>query len=53
VEWFTFSNEIFGGYNTPQEAYAFLFNKIHGKGTWEQNPFVWVYDFELTNASKS
>ncbi|OJV17950.1 MAG: hypothetical protein BGO30_08380 [Bacteroidetes bacterium 41-46] len=33
--------------NTPQEAYAALINKINGKGTWEKNPFVWVYDFKL------
>ncbi len=22
-------------------------NKLSGKGTWESNPYVWVYDFEL------
>lgn len=33
--------------NTPQEAYASLIDKINGKGTWEENPFVWVYDFKL------
>lgn len=32
---------------TPREAYAALINKISGKGTWESNPFVWVYDFKL------
>lgn len=31
----------------PREAYAMLINKINGKGTWESNPFVWVYDYEL------
>jgi hypothetical protein len=30
------------------EAYADLIDSIYGKGTWEQNPFVWIYDFELT-----
>lgn len=34
-------------YSTPQKAYAALINKINGKGTWEKNPFVWVYDFKL------
>lgn len=29
------------------EAYAFLIEKICGKGTWESNPWVFVYDFEL------
>lgn len=32
---------------TPQEPYATLIDKISGKGTWERNPFVWVYEFEL------
>ena len=31
----------------PQEAYATLINKMYGKGTWESNPYVFVYDFEL------
>lgn len=34
-------------YNTPREAYAVLIDKVSGKGTWERNPWVWVYDFEL------
>jgi hypothetical protein len=34
-------------WNTPQEAYAALIDSIK-KGTWESNPFVWVYDFKLT-----
>jgi hypothetical protein len=33
--------------NTPKRAYAALIDKISGKGTWESNPFVWVYDFNL------
>lgn len=32
---------------TPREAYAALIDKVSGKGTWESNPYVWVYDFEL------
>ena len=36
------------GYLQPSDAYAALINKINGKGTWEKNPFVWVYDFKLT-----
>ena len=36
-------------YNYSQQAYAALINKIHGKGTWESNPYVWVYDFKLVN----
>lgn len=32
---------------TPREAYAALIDKISGKGTWESNPYVFVYTFEL------
>lgn len=34
-------------FDTPQEAYAVLIDGINGKGTWENNPWVWVYDYEL------
>lgn len=34
---------------TPQEAYAALIDKISGKGIWESNPYVFVYDFELVD----
>lgn len=33
--------------DTPRQAFAALIDKINGKGTWERNPYVWVYDFEL------
>lgn len=32
---------------TPREVYANLIDRISGKGTWERNPYVFVYDFEL------
>lgn len=35
--------------NTPREAYAALIDKISGKGTWDSNPYVFVYDFELVD----
>lgn len=34
-------------FETPREAFAYLVNKVSGKETWESNPYVWVYDFEL------
>lgn len=34
-------------YNTPREAYAILIDNLKGKGTWESNPYVFVYDFKL------
>jgi len=33
--------------NVAQEACAYLIDKVSGKGTWEENPFVWVYEFKL------
>lgn len=36
-----------GLYDTPHEAFATLINKVSDKGTWERNPFVWVYEFKL------
>jgi hypothetical protein len=35
----------FYSFSTPREAYAALIDKISGKGTWESNPWVFVYDF--------
>lgn len=34
-------------FRIAKEAYASLIDKISGKGTWESNPWVFVYDFEL------
>lgn len=34
-------------FRTAKEAYASLIDKISGRGTWESNPWVFVYDFEL------
>lgn len=36
-------------YCTPRSAFAALIDKVSGKGTWESNPYVWVYEFELFN----
>lgn len=41
---------IYGGYrsyDTPREAFAALIDKVSGRGTWESNPYVVVYKFEL------
>lgn len=35
------------GFDTPREAFAALIDKVSGKGTWESNPYVWVYEFKL------
>lgn len=35
------------GFDTPREAYAALIDKVSSKGTWQSNPYVFVYDFKL------
>ena len=34
---------------TPREAFAALIDKVSGRGTWNSNPLVWVYSFELVD----
>jgi len=34
-------------FNAPREAFAALIDKVSGRGTWESNPYVVVYQFEL------
>lgn len=38
---------IVDDFDNPRAAFASLINKISGRGTWERNPFVWVYEFKL------
>lgn len=33
---------------TARYAFAYLIDKISGKGTWNRNPWVFAYEFELT-----
>lgn len=37
------------GYKSPRAAFAALIDKVSGRGTWDSNPFVWVYRFELVD----
>lgn len=34
-------------YPSAREAFAGLIDKVSSKGTWESNPWVFVYEFEL------
>ena len=34
-------------FNTPRQAFAALIDKVSGRGTWDRNPWVMVYEFEL------
>lgn len=36
-------------YPSAIEAFKGLIDKVSGKGTWESNPWVFVYEFELAN----
>lgn len=37
------------GYATPREAFAALIDRVSGKGTWNSNPMVRIYEFELVD----
>lgn len=45
-QWFTYCNGTHS-FDTPREAYKALINSIDGKNTWDNNPWVWVYDYVL------
>ena len=45
----TDNGETWKLFPTPKEAFAALINKVSGKGTWEKNPLVFVYEFELVD----
>lgn len=32
----------------PCISYQTLWAKIHGKKSWDENPYVWIYDFEVS-----
>lgn len=34
-------------FDSPRKAFASLIDKVSGKGTWDGNPWVFVYEFEL------
>ena len=58
LEWDGVAHKYYVNYNktngskiyfkaSPKESYAELIDKVSGKGTWESNPYVFVYDFNL------
>lgn len=36
-------------FSNPREAFASLIDKVAGKGTWDSNPYVFAYKFELVD----
>ena len=47
IPFFCYPNSAKCDYDTPQGAFAHLINKVSRKDVWEENPYVFVYDFEL------
>lgn len=58
IEWDGFARSFYCAFNkstkskiwlghTLRESYAVLIDKVSGKGTWDRNPYVFVYDFKL------
>ena len=39
--------DLWSNYKTPREAFAHLINKVSRKDVWSENPYVFVYDFEI------
>lgn len=44
---FDYKKDKFVQHSTARDAFADLIDRVSGKGTWESNPYVFVYDFEL------
>ncbi|MCX8533073.1 hypothetical protein [Chryseobacterium luquanense] len=34
-------------YGFPHNSFSSLWEKINGKASWKQNPFVWVYEYQI------
>lgn len=47
IPFYSYKNAKKNDFDTPRVAYASLIDKVSGKGTWQNNPYVFVYDFEL------
>lgn len=38
---------VWNNYKTPRKAFSNLINKVSRKDVWNDNPYVFVYDFEM------
>ena len=47
VQWTYFGEKITTWFDSPREAFAALIDRISGRGTWQNNPRVFAYTFEL------
>lgn len=53
IPFYSFHNADIPDYNDSRDAFAELIDKVSGKGTWESNPYVFVYEFELVDYIKN
>lgn len=53
IPFYSFHNVDIPDYNDPRDVFAELIDKVSGKGTWESNPYVFVYEFELVDYIKN
>lgn len=49
IPFYSFSYADIPDYFSPRDAFEELIDKVSGKGTWERNPFVFVYEFVLVD----
>jgi len=49
VQWTYFGEKITTWFDSPCDAFAALINRISGKDTWDSNPWVVAYTFELVD----
>ena len=49
IPFYSFSYADIPDYFSPRDAFEELIDKVSGKGTWESNPFVFAYEFRLTD----
>ena len=47
VQWTYFDEKRTIWFDSPRDAFAALIDRISGRGTWQYNPWVYVYEFEL------
>ncbi len=47
---FPVGNGKWKNYRTPQDAFAALIDRINGRGTWQDNPWVVAYTMDLQRA---
>ena len=46
---FRYEDKWYKQYKTAREAFADLIDKVSGRGTWEKNPWVFIYEFDLVD----